>query len=323
MKKAFLKRLNQFIDKFKLISCCERIGVAVSGGPDSVFLLNLLNAIKENYKIELAVLHFNHRLRKEAYAEANFVEDLANSLNIEFLAGSFDVGEFARLNKLSTEEAARKKRYEFFKEAKKKLKLDRIATGHTKDDLVETFFMNLLRGATIEGLTSLKPRYSIFIRPILTFSKNEIVEYLKQNNIKFVIDSSNFDTKYTRNRIRHELIEQLKTFNPNLVDTIFNNYLVMLSQAKIIDELTTINIAKHVRFYSDYCLIDVKNIKNPALIGSIIKEAIKKLLNNHYSLSSININRIVDEVVFRHKTVHLRKLLTASTKDGVVKIKKL
>ena len=212
----------------------EILIIGVSGGPDSVFLLNCLLEFKEQTapkttSLKIIVAHVNHILRgHEAEEDLEFVKSLAKKHNLEFEKTEVDINSLAETTKSSIEESGREIRYKFFLKLFKKYKADFLATAHHSDDSLETILLNFIRGASLKGLCGIKlistqkTGLTLF-RPLLCVSKQEIIEYLQDKNIKFRIDQTNFDTKIPRNFLRHEIIPQLKTLNPNLSQTILKN----------------------------------------------------------------------------------------------------
>ena len=320
--KELLKKLRDFANKHNLLPSGSKIGTAVSGGPDSVFLLTMLNAIKSDFNLNITVLHFNHNIRKEANEEEKFVKELSKKLSLNIFTGSENVMELSQKQKLSLEHAARIKRYEFFNEAKRVLNLDYIATGHTMNDFTETFLMNLIRGSSLDGLVSLKPKRDFFIRPIFAFTKEEILHFLKTNNIEFKTDKSNYDTKFIRNKIRLDLIDKLKELNPNIIETIFREGMLILKDVEYIKNETEINMVKSVKFSKNKAIFDIiQSNQNTNIISRTLSITIKKLLNSDYSLSSKNIKRL-EETVKLGKTTHLRGKIKAKKLNNKVIIEK-
>ena len=314
--KGLLKRLKDFAKEYNLLPKNSRIGVAVSGGPDSVFLLTMLNALKNEFNLDLTVLHFNHKIRKEADEEEQFVTKLAKTMNLKVLTEKGNVEELSKEKKLSIEHAARIKRYAFFEKAKSQFDLDFIATGHTMNDFVETFLINLLRGSTIDGLVALKPKRGYFIRPILAFKKEEIVEFLNKNSIEFVMDRSNMDKKFTRNKIRLDLLEKLKEFNPNIVETLFRSGMTMLEDVEYMKNKAEINCIKSTKFTQNKAMVDLTNFdKSKSILGRSLSLIVRTLLESDYSLSFKNIKRL-EETVKIGKTVHLRGKIKAKRSNN-------
>lgn len=216
MEKKFLENLKQF--NFKKNTS---ILLAVSGGEDSVTMLDLFSKYKDMFDLNLFVCHFNHSLRKEADFDENFVKNLSIKYNLKFFSKKEDVEKFSYENKFSTEEGARILRYKFFNEVIESENIDFLATAHNKDDLAETVIMRILRGTGINGLIGITKKRNNIIRPLLDFSKAQIKNYVLENNLKFVQDNTNFLDVYKRNNIRLNLIPKLKKeFNPNVVDAL-------------------------------------------------------------------------------------------------------
>ncbi|WBB32858.1 tRNA lysidine(34) synthetase TilS [Parvimonas micra] len=201
----------------------EGFGVllAVSGGKDSMTMLDLFNYFKYELKLNLVVCHFNHSLRDDADRDEKFVKTQCEKYGLKFYSKKEDVLLYSNENKLSTEEGARFLRYKFFDEVKRIENLEYIATAHNKNDLAETIIMRILRGTGINGLIGIQSERGDLIRPILNFSRDEIEKYIEENNIPFVEDKTNFEELYLRNKIRLNLFPILKNeYNPRILDAI-------------------------------------------------------------------------------------------------------
>ena len=198
-----------------------RVGVAVSGGADSVALLRLLLELRAELGIVLSVAHFHHQIRgAEADADAQFVAGLAESHNLELHSDSGDAPAHAREKHVSLETAARELRYAFFRKLLESGAVDTIATGHTLDDQAETVLMRLVRGAGGRGLASIHPRLrhpGPIVRPLLGVRRRDLEEYLRGLTQDWREDSTNRDRQHLRNRVRHELLPRLeRDFNPEV-----------------------------------------------------------------------------------------------------------
>ncbi len=317
-----MKKLKNFIEKNSLINH-KNIGVAVSGGPDSVFMLYLLNKIKQQIGISITVLHFNHKIRKESDEDEMFTKKLSENMHLDFISANGNVPQFAKNHKLSLEDAARRKRYEFFKQCKIELNLHSIALAHTKNDLVETFLINMLRGSSINGLSSMKPKRDFYIRPILFMEKEEIVDFLNVKNIPFKIDKTNKDTYFLRNRVRLKLIKTLKEYNPNIIDTIYRESEILRGECEYLDDTACKNIVQSVKFYKNIAVADLSKMENSmAIRRRVISKVCKKLLKSSYSLSFNNIERIAT-LKNNSKTVVLRKIIRAYIKDNNLILERL
>jgi len=206
-----LEEFRQSIDDNELIKPGDRILLAVSGGIDSVVLLNLMAAAG----IDCGIAHCNFRLRaSESDGDEEFVKQLGESSGLQVHTRSFDTQDYATQYGISLQMAARKLCYDWFEELRKEHPYDLIATAHNMDDVVETFFINLIRGTGIRGLSGIKMRSGNLIRPLLFATRERITEYATEHDIAFREDSSNISTKYIRNKIRHRIIPQLQEINP-------------------------------------------------------------------------------------------------------------
>jgi tRNA(Ile)-lysidine synthase len=216
-----LEKVRKTINTYTMLSPGDRVLVAVSGGPDSVCLLSVLHSLAKEFDITLHVAHLDHMFRGEESAdEARFVADRAETFGIPSTLESIDVPAFCRERGLSSQEGAREVRYGFLRRVAASTGCTRIATGHIADDQAETFLMRLLRGAGASGLSAIPPMRENIIRPLITVTRDEVIEYLQSNNLDYKTDSSNAKSVYTRNRIRLEVLPLLKRFNPRIVETL-------------------------------------------------------------------------------------------------------
>ncbi|MBN2522303.1 MAG: tRNA lysidine(34) synthetase TilS [Bacteroidales bacterium] len=208
----------------------HKILAAISGGIDSMVMLNLI--CKADYIPD--IVHCNFKLRNaESDEDEKFVVNEAKKLNLKIHTKSFDTAEFSRKKNISIQMAARELRYTWFLKLAEMYSYSSIAIAHNRDDLVETFLINLTRGTGIKGLTGIKARQDIIIRPILFASRNEIENYAKKENIKFREDSSNEDIKYRRNLIRHKIIPQFEKLNPSFRETLIRESEIFNATYKI------------------------------------------------------------------------------------------
>lgn len=197
----------------------DKVLVGVSGGSDSTALLDILFNLRPRLGIELVVAHFNHKLRgEESDEDARAVARLAQGYGLPFVADAGDVAAFAKKARRGIEEAARHLRYAFFERVMGEARADRVALGHNADDQAETILFHFLRGSGTAGLAGMPPVRGPFVRPLLGTRRSTIEKYCRWARLATRIDTSNFDTDYTRNRIRLELIPALQSaYNPNLV----------------------------------------------------------------------------------------------------------
>ena len=210
------------IKKYNLIDTADKIVIGVSGGPDSMCLLHILNEIKNEFGFEIVVAHINHMIREEADEETKYVEEYCKKINVDCYVKKVNVVEKSNEEKIGTEEAGRKVRYDFFEEILNKVGANKIATAHNANDNAETVLMNIIRGTGTSGLKGIEPiRDNKFIRPIIECERAEIEEYCELQKLNPKIDKSNFENVYTRNKIRNIIIPEIKKeINPNVVNSL-------------------------------------------------------------------------------------------------------
>src|SRR5262245_44325761 len=215
-----LARVRETIRRHDLAPRGSRFVIAVSGGSDSVALSHLMMSLDRAGHFQVAAFaHFNHQLRADADRDERFCTDLAASLGRPLIVDRGDVAELARREHLSIEDAARRLRYRFLERARVQAGADVVALGHTRDDQADTFLLRLLRGAGARGLAGMHPRRGVIVRPLLDCRRSTLREYLEDNGLSFVHDSSNEDVSVPRNRVRAELLPLLEErFNPSIVD---------------------------------------------------------------------------------------------------------
>jgi len=254
-----LQKIKRFIDKYAMFKKNDRVLVGLSGGPDSVFLAVILNAVRNLYKIKLFACHIDHQVRKESRKDAEFVRKFCQTNNIPV---EIKKVKFARF----TEEKARDVRYGIFEQVAKKFKCNKISTGHTLNDNAETVLMWMARGCGEKGLQGIPPVRGKIIRPILCVSKSEIISYLKKNKIKYCTDRTNLLPKYARNRIRLNVVPQLEQVNPGAIRHVFelseklrNKKKIDTKEVKYYNEIYKLPQERMVVF--DAGKIDVKKVK--------------------------------------------------------------
>ena len=288
------------IKEYNLIENGDKIVVGVSGGPDSICLVDILNEIKNDKKInfELAICHINHLIREEAKEDEKFVEEYAKEKNIPFFSKEIDVVSLAKKQKIGTEEAGRIARYAFFEEILQKINGTKIATAHTKNDNAETVLMNLLRGSGTAGLKGISPiRDNKYIKPLIQISREEIEAYCEEQSLNPRYDKTNSENIYTRNKVRNILIPLIKKeFNPNIIDTIDrlstlakkeNEYLEKTTKEKY-DELL-------IKEEKNEIILNLKkfNIQDEVIKSRIIIYTIKRLMGTSQGIEKVHIDDII------------------------------
>lgn len=214
-----IKKFEKYYQNQHLFAKTDNILLTVSGGRDSVVMVHLFHQAKLNF----GIAHCNFKLRgKEADKDEQFVKALAEKLNVPFYTISFNTKEFANEKKISTQMAARELRYHWFEEIRVKNNFNYVATAHHKNDVTETLLINLTKGTGLSGLHGIFSKNGTIIRPLLCFNRTEINDFVKSNKIKFREDKSNEETKYVRNKIRHNIIPELEKINPSFIETIFS-----------------------------------------------------------------------------------------------------
>lgn len=265
----------------------KKLLIAISGGVDSVVLAHLFSEL--NFNISLA--HCNFQLReKESNLDEEFVKLLSQKTSNQIFTIKFDTEKFASKNKFSTQIAARQLRYNWFQEIVKKHSFDYVLTAHHADDNLETFLINLTRGSGLDGFTGIPKINGNIVRPLLAFSRKEILAYAKTNTIDWREDASNATTKYIRNKIRHKVLPVLKEINPNLLET-FAKTLENLQESKQIIEDKIADISSEViNSKNDVLKINIEKIiqlSNPkAYLYQLLKEYNFTEWNDVYNLLS-------------------------------------
>ncbi|OQW99626.1 MAG: tRNA lysidine(34) synthetase TilS [Desulfobacteraceae bacterium IS3] len=241
---------THFNDKFianigktarKLFVSGDAVLIAVSGGADSVALLHALTILAPGLSLKLGIAHLNHQLRGEnSDKDELFVSELAETLNLPCYLAKEDVLAYQKIHKLSLEEAGRRVRYEFFEKIRKEHGFDKIALGHHADDNAELILMNLLRGSGALGLSGIpSARNGNIVRPLINITRAEIMDFLTRQNLNHVSDDSNSDTRFLRNRIRHELIPILRDYNPGISGNLNRMSAILKSEEEWIESLIT------------------------------------------------------------------------------------
>lgn len=236
----------------------SKILIAFSGGPDSVFLYHHLK--KEN-KHKLALCYVNHNLRVDVDNDIKFVRKFSLDNNVEIFIKSIKIDKFS-------EKEARDKRYEILEKIRKENNFEYIATGHNKNDNVETILFRLIRGTGLDGLKGIPEKRDNIIRPILNFKKEDILEYLNNNKIEFLKDYTNDENKYSRNKIRNQIFPIMKEINPKFIDNISRLIYQINEENLEYDNIKNVLLKYNIKYNSSK-LKEIYHIKNK--IGKRIK----------------------------------------------------
>ncbi len=291
------KQVTAVIKEYTLFRATDTVLLGVSGGPDSVALLSLIfDANRVNPACsDIFIAHLNHLIRnKESEEDERFVNNLAKKFKLSIISERRDIKEIAREHKMSLEEAAREERYKFFESAAKRVGANVIAVGHNADDNAETILHRIIRGTGIVGLGGMRPKRKLtpfssinLVRPLLFTWRKDIIAYLKEKNLSYRVDSTNFETDQFRNRIRAELIPHLeKNYNSKikeslvkLGETATQNCDFLEAQAKDLFEEILLNIEGKTDGILSEIVLDIHKLKEvPQILQQIIiKEAVVRL----------------------------------------------
>lgn len=291
-----IEKVIKTIEKYNLIEQGDKVIVAVSGGPDSICLLDILNHVKHKYNLSLIIAHVHHGIRiKESDIEARFVRLKSAHLKLPFEQLTISVPDIARNKGLSIEQAGRTIRYQFFNNLLNKYQAQKIALGHNADDQVETILMRIIRGSGLRGLRGIPPKRGAFIRPLIECNRSEIEAYCQRNNIAYCIDSSNKEPKYLRNKIRNQLIPLLKEqYNPAIDKHLLQLQTIIQDELDFWDEITEQSYLKVFhKEYLSYLILDIGNLIEmpPGLQRSVIRRGLRHL---KYFLDDIQFNHVED-----------------------------
>ncbi|WDV45540.1 tRNA lysidine(34) synthetase TilS [Clostridiaceae bacterium M8S5] len=313
----------------KLILPGDKLVIGVSGGPDSMALLCVLKSIQKLIEFSMVAVHINHGVRgKEANMDERYVKDITQKWSIPYYSKRVNMNEYARLRKLSSEEAGRELRYQFFNEVLKIEKADKIAVAHNRNDQAETLIMRFLRGTGIEGLKGMQYEVNNVIRPLLDVDRSIIEKYCNQNKLFARIDKTNLEPIYGRNKIRLELIPYIENnINKGIINTMNRTSKIMG-----IDDDFINNIARYE--YSKICItnhdqtieFDICKFKglHTAIKSRVIRIGIKEMYGDNKNIELKHVENMIEfienatagrihesakgiELVKKYKTCLMRK----------------
>ncbi|MBI1921055.1 MAG: tRNA lysidine(34) synthetase TilS [Geobacter sp.] len=282
-----LKAVLAFIREHDLFRKGERVVVAVSGGADSVALLDILASLEE-YRLQLVVAHLNHRLRgTESDGDEAFVRDLAARYGIPCEVATEDVLALSRARKLSLEEAGRLARYRFFDSLAEKHDASAIALAHHADDQAETVLMRLLRGAGTGGLAGMAPKSGLYIRPLLHVRRADIERYLFSRGLSFRTDSSNRDAAFLRNRVRLDLLPLLSSYNPSIAERLADTGEILAADEAYLAEISNERFSRLARFEGGALALSLEELAHEprSLVLRLIRRAILDVKGDLRALS--------------------------------------
>lgn len=304
------EKILNTIQKYNLIENGDRIVLGVSGGPDSLTMLNILNKFKNTKKIkfDIVVAHINHGIRENAKIDEKFVQDFCIKIDVPCFILHENIKILAQKSGRGLEETGRKVRYDFFDEVLNKTHSNKIAIAHNMNDNVETIIMNIIRGSGLSGIKGIEAINGKYIRPLIESKRDEIENYCKEENLNPRHDESNDENLYTRNKIRNIVIPYIKReLNSNIIDTIIRlsdivkddmNYLDIQTQNAYNDICLEENISKN-DVYNDKkeakIILDLKkfNKLDKAIQKRIILYSINKLFGSTKGIEKIHIEDII------------------------------
>lgn len=299
-----LRKISGIIRENRLFNPGDTVVVAVSGGADSVALLDILFSLPD-LRLHLVVAHLDHGLRgEESAGDAEFVGRLAASYQLSCEIKRLDVQEISRLRKLSLEEAGRVARYEWFDEVAQACSARTTALGHHADDQAETFLIRLFRGSGATGLACMRFQTSErYVRPLLSLTRAEIHDYLERRGLSFRHDSSNDETVFLRNRIRHECLPYLRTFNPAISDRLNNTAEALAADAAVLEKLVDELFARLSRTDSEEITLDLTVVRAelPGLRYRLYRRALQLLRRDLTGIATIHLKQ-VDRLVHAART---------------------
>ena len=290
-------KVIETIKKYELIQAKDKIVLGVSGGPDSISMLDILRQIREEFDFEIVVAHINHMIRKEAIQDEEYVKKYCEKNNIKCFVKRIDVIDIANNKKIGTEEAGRLVRYDFFDEVLKQTGSNKIAIAHNKNDKIETIIMHLLRGSGLSGLKGIEPIRENVIRPLIECERKEIEKYCDENKLEPRIDKTNFENDYTRNKIRNIVIPYIeKELNPNIIETIDRLSEVVKKEDRYLEKVAS-NVYEKILIKQEpgQIILELKefNEQDEVIKSRIILYTVKKLFGSRQGIEKIHINDII------------------------------
>ena len=292
------EKVMDFIKENSMFSIGDKVIVAVSGGPDSICLLYILNELKEELGISLIGAHINHCLRgDESDKDEKYSKKVCESLNINFYSKKVDINRISKEKNISSEMAGREVRYEFFQELMIKLNANKVALAHNANDQAETILMRIMRGTGIEGMVGIKPvRDKIYVRPILHLSRKEIEKYCEVNNISPRIDKSNLENVYARNKVRLELIPYIQdNFNKDIIKTLNRLSDIVKVDSDYLESISAIEYKKHSDIDKQRVILHRGAfMQHEAIVSRIIRSALLHIKHDLCNFEKIHISSIID-----------------------------
>ena len=303
-KQSLDQKVLRFIRDHALVRAGDKILVAVSGGPDSVSLLYILNHLQPELKVALYIAHLNHQIRgEESEKDARYVEQLAQRLHLPATIEKRDVVSYQSEHHLSLEEAAREVRYSFLAETARSLGIDKVAVGHTQNDQVETILMHIIRGTGTQGLRGLQPSRAMqfaeqrltVIRPLLDIKREETEGYCSRLRLRPCLDASNYSLSPLRNRTRLELLPVLQSYNPEIFESLLRISQIAQDESDWLEVETEKIRGQIIRRQGSSLILEKSGLLKlaPALQRQLIRKAISELLGTLKDIEARHIEEIL------------------------------
>ena len=289
-------RLLEAIRKQRLISPGATIILALSGGADSCALLDML-VRQKTFPLHIIVAHLNHCLRDaESDADELFARGLAERYSLPFESRRVDVRELARNGGLNLEDAGRRARLAFLEKVRQEYDAESIALAHHADDQAETLLMRLMRGSGLSGLSGMAWRCNHRIRPMLAITRHEILDYLKNMRLEYREDSSNQNCAFLRNRIRHELLPLLETYNPAISSNLAATAELLTGEDDLLSDLTEEKFSRLAARDKGWVSFQIKELlaQHPALQRRLIRRSVSELTGSLQQIAQIHINQTLE-----------------------------
>jgi tRNA(Ile)-lysidine synthase len=264
------KKIDTFAAKHQLFQQNQTIVIGLSGGPDSLFLLHYLVAKKDNLNLKIIAAHLDHEWRETSAKDAVFCKEMCTQLNIPFISKKLSELSIHIKPSGSKEQDARKARRYFFEQIAKEHSADAIALAQHKDDQEETFFIRLLRGASLTGLTGMSPKHGLYIRPLLCITKKEILDWLQQHDVAYLTDPTNISDDFLRNRIRNKLIPVINEIDPRFSGTLAKT-MQRLQQTEHFLERLTVQTFENISEFNEKKNNYIINKKNFLMLDSVLQ----------------------------------------------------
>lgn len=279
-----------------LVKKGDKIVVAVSGGPDSMCLLDTLYRLKDELEFSILVAHVNHGIRIESDLEKEYVEKYCKERNIPFFYLKVDVPKLSKEKKMSEETCGRMVRYDFFEKVRQENNADLIAVAHNLNDNIETILLNQIRGCGLKGLIGMDFKFNNIIRPLLTIEKKDILVYNNELELDPCFDKTNEEDIYLRNKIRLQLIPYLQELNPNFVTNISRMRNILKEDNDFIEEYTNIVFDKVIiKIDNSKIVFDFSKFMNEhkSIQKRIIRKIIEKKISNLDGIENIHVLDII------------------------------